>query len=95
MAQPQLRRSQLVTTFGPGCMIDLPDSSVIVAGLDHWRYDSSRIPTIEEPRLVEKLRAGDVVIALGAGDINRSLERIAELLRENPPPPAEPARVPE
>ncbi len=37
-------------------------------------------------RVVEKLRAGDVVIALGAGDINRSLERIAELLRETPPP---------
>lgn len=37
-------------------------------------------------RVVEKLRAGDVVIALGAGDINRSLEGIAELLRENPPP---------
>jgi hypothetical protein len=56
MAQPHLRRSQLVTTFGPGSMIDLPDSSVIVAGLDHWRYDAARIPLIEEPRLVEKLR---------------------------------------
>ena len=53
--------------------------------------DKAEIPA----RLVEKLRAGDVVIALGAGDINRSLERIAELLRENLPPPAEPARVPE
>ena len=33
MATQELRRSQLVTTFGPGAMIDLPDESVIVAGL--------------------------------------------------------------
>ena len=42
-------------TFGPGSMVDLPDASVIVAGLDHWRYDNDAIPTIEEPRLVRKL----------------------------------------
>jgi UDP-N-acetylmuramate--alanine ligase len=37
-------------------------------------------------RVYEKLQPGDVVIALGAGDINRSLDRIAELLRDNPLP---------
>jgi len=36
-------------------MVDLPDASVIIAGLDHWRYDNARIPVIEEPRLVAKL----------------------------------------
>jgi len=77
MAQPQLRRSQLVTTFGPGCMIDLPEHSVIVAGLDHWRYDSSRIPVIEEPRLVEKLRA--------------FLDRETVTLRTPPPAPEHPS----
>ena len=77
MAQPQLRRSQLVTTFGPGCMIDLPDSSVIVSGLDHWRYDTSRIPVIEEPRLVEKLRA--------------FLDRETVTLRTPPPAPEHPS----
>jgi hypothetical protein len=77
MAQPQLRRSQLVTTFGPGCMIDLPDTSVIVAGLDHWRYDGSRIPVIEEPRLVEKLRA--------------FLDRDTVTLRTPPPAPEHPS----
>ena len=56
MAFPQLRRSQLVTTFGPGSMIDLPDSSVMVSGLDFWRYDPDRISAIEEPRLIDKLR---------------------------------------
>jgi hypothetical protein len=77
MAQPQLRRSQLVTTFGPGCMIDLPENSVIVAGLDHWRYDTSRIPVIEEPRLVEKLRA--------------FLDRDTVTLRTPPPAPEHPS----
>ena len=27
--------SQLLTTFGPGAMMDLPTRSVVVAGLDH------------------------------------------------------------
>lgn len=51
----ELRTSQIVTTFGPGAMVDLPDASVIVSGLDDWKYDSAKIPTVEEPRLVEKL----------------------------------------
>jgi hypothetical protein len=55
MSTSQLRSSQVVTTFGPGAMVDLPDASVIIAGLDHWRYDNGRIPFIEEPRLVAKL----------------------------------------
>ena len=52
--KPQLRSSQVVMTYGPGAMVDLPDSSVIVSGLDNWRYDVNRIPTIQEPRLVAK-----------------------------------------
>ena len=32
----ELRRSQLITTFGPGSMIDLPRKSIIIAGIDHW-----------------------------------------------------------
>ena len=30
----QIRQSQVVTTFGPGAMVDLPNHSVIVGGLD-------------------------------------------------------------
>ncbi len=55
MSKQQLRSSQVVTTFGPGAMVDLPDSSVIIAGLDQWEYDRTRIPIIDEPRLVSKL----------------------------------------
>lgn len=52
--KPQLRSSQVVSTYGPGAMVDLPDSSVIVAGLDNWRYDVNDIPLVHEPRLVAK-----------------------------------------
>ena len=31
----QIRQSQLITTFGPGSMMDLPDHSVLIGGLDH------------------------------------------------------------
>ena len=57
MTTPQLRSSQVITTFGPGAMVDLPDASVLVAGLAHWLYDNTQpIPTIQEQRLVEKLK---------------------------------------
>ena len=53
-----LRQSQLVTTFGPGAMVDLPTRSVIVGGLDLWhmRERGSWRP-IHEPRAVAVLEA--------------------------------------
>ncbi len=57
MSKSEVRSSQLLTTFGPGAMMDLPDGSVIVGGLDNWRYASGAQPLIDEPRLVAKLRA--------------------------------------
>lgn len=48
----RVRRSQAVTTFGPGAMMDLIDQAVLVGGLDFWDYDRKRdIPMITEPRL--------------------------------------------
>ncbi len=35
MTRDQLRSNQIVTTFGPGAMVDFPRDSVIIAGLDH------------------------------------------------------------
>ncbi len=49
----QIRQSQLVTSFGPGSMMDLPDHSVMISGLDHWSKGGDEI---FEPRLVEKLK---------------------------------------
>lgn len=39
----ELRRSQLLTTFGPGAMVDLPNHSVIIAGLEYWKGDKQRV----------------------------------------------------
>ena len=56
MSKSEIRSSQLLTTFGPGAMMDLPDGSVVIGGLDHWQYPTGSIPLVEEPRLVAKLR---------------------------------------
>ncbi len=50
----QIRQSQVVTTFGPGAPLDLPNYSVIVGGLDYWRGLGEEI---QEPRLIEKLKS--------------------------------------
>ena len=49
----QLRQSQLITTFGPGSLLDLPKYSVLVGGLDHWLNKGDELP---EPRLIDKLK---------------------------------------
>lgn len=48
----QIRQSQLITTFGPGSMLDLPNHSVLVAGLEFWSPGGEEIV---ETRLTEKL----------------------------------------
>ena len=55
MSDNQLRASQMITTFGPGAMVDFPEDSVLVAGLDYWTYDPQNPQSIEEPRLAAKL----------------------------------------
>jgi hypothetical protein len=47
-----VRQSQMVTTFGPGAMVDLLTDAVLVGGLDFWSYDrAGGILPISEPRL--------------------------------------------
>jgi hypothetical protein len=49
-----LRPSQLLWTYGPGALIDLPNLSVITMGLDRW--ETNRCPLILESRLLEQVR---------------------------------------
>ena len=49
-----IRPSQLLWTYGPGAMIDLPNFSVMTMGLDSWKQDQCHL--IEEPRLLEQVR---------------------------------------
>jgi hypothetical protein len=49
----EIRQSQLLTTFGPGAMVDLPNRSVIIAGLTYWKGETQYI---REDRLRDKVR---------------------------------------
>lgn len=49
-ADGQIRRSQVITTYGPGALIDLPADSAIVGGLDTWP-GPAHLTEVEEPRL--------------------------------------------
>src|SRR5687768_5671862 len=51
----QLRSNQLISTFGPGAMVDLPEKSVIIAGLHGWNYRPDEPCIIHEPRLAAKV----------------------------------------
>ena len=51
-AHGHLRQSQVVTTYGPGALIDLPKHSAIIGGLDTWPKD---LGEVVEPRLARKL----------------------------------------
>ena len=50
----QIRRSQVIMTWGPGALLDLPNHSVIVGGLDTWPK-VSELDEITEIRLSQKL----------------------------------------
>lgn len=53
-AHGQIRRGQVITTYGPGALIDLPRESAVVGGLDTWpKVD--KLEEIVEPRLAWKL----------------------------------------
>ena len=50
----QVRPSQLLWTYGPGALIDLPNLSVITMGLDRWEKD--RCQPVEAARLLAAVR---------------------------------------
>lgn len=54
MPKPEatIRRSQLLTTFGPGAMLDLPRHAVLIGGLEFWSQGGE---IVQEPRLTAKL----------------------------------------
>jgi hypothetical protein len=47
----QLRQSQVVTTFGPGAMVDLVDRAVVIGGLEHWGYGKAGYKALDDARL--------------------------------------------
>lgn len=51
----EVRPSQLLWTYGPGALIDLPSVSVVTLAIDRW--DVNRCQPIEEARLLEAVRS--------------------------------------
>lgn len=69
-ADGQIRQSQMVTTYGPGAMVDLVDRAVVIGGLEHWSFGSEGSQTLDDPRLrrslVPRLKALDPNLDLAA-----------------------------
>ena len=60
----EVRPSQLLWTYGPGSLIDLPNISVVTMGIDRWEL--GRCQPIQEARLLTHVRRvlGDQVESL-------------------------------
>jgi hypothetical protein len=73
----EVRPSQLLWTYGPGALVDLPNLSVITMGLDEW--NPNQCPPVDEARLLAAVRRvlGPQVTRL----------RIPPFLREEKPDP--------
>jgi hypothetical protein len=54
-ADGEIRQSQLVTTFGPGAMVDLVDRAVVIGGLDHWGWPDGKWVALDDARLRRSL----------------------------------------
>lgn len=50
----EVRPSQLMFSYGVGSLVDLPQFSALVMGLDYWNKDQCRLK--EEPRLLSAVR---------------------------------------
>lgn len=60
----EVRPSQLLWTYGPGALIDLPNLSVVTMGIDRWEV--ARCQPLQEARLLSSVRRvlGDQVKSL-------------------------------
>jgi hypothetical protein len=59
----EIRQSQILSTFGPGAMVDLPDYSILIGGLNHWHGDKKRIYEERlEARVAEILGVKDIAL---------------------------------
>ncbi len=52
--QGEVRQSQIISTYGPGALVDMAEHSVIIGGLQSWRGEG---PLVHEDRLLSALRA--------------------------------------
>ena len=57
MTTATLRQSQVITTYGPGALLDLPEHAVIVGGLETW-------PRPGKPEQIHEARLSDVIFRI-------------------------------
>lgn len=50
------RQTQLITTFGCGSIVDLPEDSVIIAGTDYWKHYTDENHIVHEVNLEKLLK---------------------------------------
>jgi hypothetical protein len=54
-----VRRAQIVTTYGVGALVAFDDKSYMIAGLDYWTVGE---PDLMEPRLARRLRVSGFIL---------------------------------
>lgn len=69
--KPTLRRSQTITTFGVGSIVDLPEASVMVCGIDKW--DTKGCIPLHDARLEEKLHVSYFYMPPGTEDSSEGI----------------------
>lgn len=52
-ADGEVRRSQVIRTYGAGSLMDLLDRSALIGGLDFWKFGTEGSTPVVEPRLRE------------------------------------------
>lgn len=61
----ELRQSQMITTYGPGALVDLVGDAVLIPGLEHWHYKGASGYGIEHHRLAQNLRQRGLKLSAG------------------------------
>lgn len=75
----EVRRSQVITTYGPGSLIPVDEHSYLVLGLDSWEV-SGVTGEIREPRLERRLGVSHFVLPPSGGD-DHSVSRDVPVVR--------------
>lgn len=74
----EVRRSQLVTTYGVGAIVAVEDESFMIAGIDRWPVAG---PNLQEPRLERQLGvSGFATPPAGPGDQDIPVVRFPEMV---------------
>lgn len=50
----EIRQSQVISTFGPGALVDLVNDAVVIGGLEFWHFPE-KMRALDEPRLRDDL----------------------------------------